>query len=353
MKSLLIAAAAVVLCSCGQNKNAYLIEGSLANIDGTLYLFDNQENIIDSAAIENGAFRFKGIATAPAVRYLANARDAASASFTQMLILEPGTITLTNDPQDATLTLISGTPSNDANAAYSAASRALVTEFRDTTTTDERREVIEEEYNKLTRATVENNLTNYFGAALLAQQLGYELSGQEMLAMIAKFTPELQQAEILTELKQTAERKLKTEIGQTYTDITQNNAEGEPVSLKSVIDNPANKFTLVDFWASWCGPCMGEAPVLVKTYSEFHAKGFEIFGVSFDKDREKWLGAIDQNKMNWIHVCELKGFDNPAAKAYAIQGIPSNFLIDAQGKIIASNLRGDALYEKIAELLAE
>ena len=142
-------------------------------------------------------------------------------------------------------------------------------------------------------------------------------------------------------------------MGQPYINILQSDAEGQIVTLTSVIENPANKYTLVDFWASWCGPCMGEVPHLKKTYDEFRKKGFEIYGVSFDEDRGDWLGAVEQNDMNWLHVSEVKGFDNQAAKDYAIQGIPSNFLIDGQGTIVARNLRGEALYEKISELLAQ
>ena len=117
------------------------------------------------------------------------------------------------------------------------------------------------------------------------------------------------------------------------------------------MENPANKYVLLDFWASWCGPCMGEVPHLKKTYDEFHKKGFEIFGVSLDRDRDKWLDAVKQNNMNWIHVSSLDAFGNAAAEAYAVQAIPTNLLIDAEGKIVAKNLRGEELYEKIAELL--
>ena len=163
----------------------------------------------------------------------------------------------------------------------------------------------------------------------------------------------MQQTKELTELKTSAEQKLKTDVGQPYIDIVQNNAEGEPVSLKSVIDNPANKYTLVDFWASWCGPCMEEVPHLKQAYDKFHGQGLEIYGVSLDNDNDKWLGAIREHGMGWVQVSDLNGFDNLAAKDYAVQSIPSNFLIDAQGRIVAKNLRGEDLCSKVAELLAE
>ena len=120
-------------------------------------------------------------------------------------------------------------------------------------------------------------------------------------------------------------------------------------SLTYLGDKPA----IVDFYASWCGPCMGEVPHLKETYDKFHKKGFEIYGVSFDRDRDKWLAAVKDNGMDWIHVSELQQFDNRAAKDYAVQGIPSNFLIDAQGVIVAKNLRGEDLYKKVEELLGK
>ena len=165
----------------------------------------------------------------------------------------------------------------------------------------------------------------------------------------------MQQHRELTELQDgSAEQKLKTDVGQPYIDIVQNNADGEPVSLKSVIDNPANKYTLVDFWASWCGPCMGEVPHLKQTYDKFHKKGFEIYGVSFDRDRDKWLAAVKRaTAWSGFRSATCNGFDNHAAKDYAVQSIPSNFLIDAQGQIVARNLRGEDLYKKVEELLGK
>ena len=350
-KSFIIAAAALALCSCAKNK--YVVEGSIEGLTGTVYMFDEQQNIVDSTAVNNGAFLFSGQVDTVGMRYLTDSRIDAPSTFSAMLILEPGTIVIGEDTVTPNRKTAKGTISNDAMSAYNESANALIQEFRNEATSDERREAIEKEFEQLSASTVEANRDNYFGAMILAQQLAYELSGQEILDAIAKFSPTLQQTAILTKLKTNAEQKMRTEVGQPYIDIVQNNADGQPVTLKSVIDNPANKYTLVDFWASWCGPCMGEVPVLTKTYGEFHDKGFEIYGVSFDKDREQWLAAVADNKMNWIHVSDLNGFDNPAAKDYSIQGIPSNFLIDAQGKIVAKNLRGEELYEKVSELLAE
>lgn len=352
MKNILILAAAVMLLGSCTSKKKYTLEGNIKDLTGKVYLFDEQNEAVDSAAVEQGAFRLTGDASAPAVRILRNAPDE-KATFGVMLIVEPGKIVVADDPENPYRKRVTGTPSNDASTAYGDASNALITEYRNPETSDERRTAIEAEYDRLSRAAVDSNRTNYFGVLLLDQQLGSKLSEQELLDAIAGFSPEMQQTDLLTNLRQNAEQKVKTDVGQPYIDIEQPDAAGKNVSLKSAIENPANKYVLVDFWASWCNPCMGEVPHLKKTYDEFHKKGFEIYGVSFDKDKQKWLGAIDQNGMSWIQVSTLNAFDNEAAKDYAVRSIPANFLIDAQGKIVAANLRGEELYKKIAELLAE
>ena len=111
------------------------------------------------------------------------------------------------------------------------------------------------------------------------------------------------------------------------------------------------KYVLIDFWASWCGPCRKENPNVVRLYNQYKDKNFEIFGVSLDQDREKWLKAIQDDNLTWTHVSDLKFWQSAAAQLYNVNSIPATVLIDPQGKIVAKNLRGQALEDKVAQLI--
>lgn len=140
-----------------------------------------------------------------------------------------------------------------------------------------------------------------------------------------------------------------TEIGDKYIDIKLSGIYGVPISVSEYVAK--NKYTLVDFWASWCPPCRAEMPVIVKAYTDYHGKGLEVVGVSLDKDQDAWLEAIEQLKMPWPQMSDLKGWESEGARLYNVRSIPANVLIDQQGKIIAKNLRGEDLLLKLEELM--
>ena len=139
-----------------------------------------------------------------------------------------------------------------------------------------------------------------------------------------------------------------TKIGATPPEIRLPDRSGKPFNWESL----KGKTVLLDFWASWCGPCRRENPNVVRLYNQYKNKGFEILGVSLDKDKGQWLQAIEQDKLTWKHVSDLKGWRNEAAQTYHVSSIPATFLLDGSGKIIAKNLRGRSLEAKLAELLA-
>jgi len=141
--------------------------------------------------------------------------------------------------------------------------------------------------------------------------------------------------------------KRKLAIGQIAPDITLNNPEGLPVSLSGL----KGKYVLIDFWASWCGPCRQENPNVVKLYNKFKNKNFEIFGVSLDKEKDSWVKAIEKDGLTWVHVSDLQSWNSAGGRAYQINSIPATYLIDPQGKILAKNLRGKDLERQLEKIL--
>lgn len=137
----------------------------------------------------------------------------------------------------------------------------------------------------------------------------------------------------------------KTGIG-VKPDFTVPDRDGKPVKLSAL----KGKVVLVDFWASWCGPCRKENPNLVKAYAKYHDKGFEIVGISLDDKKENWLKAIDADQLTWLHASDLKGWKSDLAAEYGIRSIPTSFLVDASGKIIAKDLRGEQLDKKLGDI---
>ena len=149
----------------------------------------------------------------------------------------------------------------------------------------------------------------------------------------------------ITLTKEIMERVKQTEVGSVLPNIELPDAEDKTVSLESL----RGKYVLVDFWATWCGPCMMELPNLQKTYQKYHEKGFEVYSISLDHSKDEWLEGIKTNEIKWVCVKDLEG--SPVAKKLAIKYIPTTFLLNPEGVIVAFNLRGEELENKLAELM--
>lgn len=143
--------------------------------------------------------------------------------------------------------------------------------------------------------------------------------------------------------------EMATAVGQPYTDLAMPNPKGKTIRASEYVKK--NKYTLIDFWASWCGPCRAEMPTVVKAYNLYHKKGFEVVGVSFDNNKAAWVKAIAQLKLPWPHMSDLKGWGCAAAPIYNIKGIPANVLVDSKGIIVGKNLRGEDLLNELAKLM--
>lgn len=342
-----LAMAALVGCS---TQPKFTVSGQVEDVE-KMYLVERVDGAfvaIDSVEVVEGKFELSGCASEAKMLYVSNLKEVRGAAVVARFFVEEGAITLTKteDGYEA-----SGTPANDASVAYVEAIAPLMAEYREAA--PERREEIMTAYEASQQEALEQNKDNLFGVQML-QNLAYELSGTELKEAIASFSPEMQAAAMMQPIAEMAEKKLKTDIGQPYIRFEQADKDGNIVTSQSIIEESNNKYVLIDFWASWCGPCMAEVPALKAAYDEFHKKGFEIFGVSLDNNKEAWLAAIENKELNWPHVSDLKGWQNAVADLYGVRSIPANYLVEcATGKIVASGLRGEEVKAKLAELLAE
>ena len=358
----LFAVGTMALAACSSDP-AYKISGTIENVADGEYVYLSEAKgrelvKLDSAVVTAGAFTFEGRQDA-AVNRIITFTPAEGRAPRYDFFLENGNIAMTLGKENTSVT---GTPNNDIYQAYKNEMLPLNKQYGDLYkqykaegTTDEQKaelekqmEEIDNKMNALTFSTIENNIVNPVGIHLWpSNSYGMELS--QLQALAAKVPAEFKTVPSIEKLLNRIVVLEKTAVGQKFTDFTMNDPEGNPVKLSDIIAK--NKYTLIDFWASWCGPCRMEMPNVVAAYKEYNKKGFGIVGVSLDRDAEAWKKGIKDLGMTWDHMSDVKYWDCEGAKLYGVNSIPATVLVAQDGTIVARNVRGAAIKEKLAELL--
>ena len=374
-KYLTLAAAALLLVACSE-KPGYEISGTVANADLNgkyvyLYEYGVQDAApMDSALVQNGTFTFKGTQDAPALRKLAFAEDvvepkrAASgenAPFTSIFVLENGKLQAI---LDEAASAVSGTPENDGLKALQAQMKTLRADMEKLSADmkSEDKEVVsaaEKKYDEIDQKVTDavktyilNNTTKQSAAKLL-YDFRYSLDEAAQNEIIAKADSAFKAVPNIDKLMAHLDVLKTVAVGKKFVDFEMADPNGKTHKLSEFVGNGKN-IVLIDFWASWCGPCMDEMPNVKAIYEKYHDRGLEIVGVSMDNNKANWERAIERAGLVWHHVSSLKGMNRcPVAKLYQVVAIPKLYIIGKDGKIIAKDLRGEELREKIDELFKE
>lgn len=357
----------VTFISCNKiEENTYEISGNIAGIEDGKQVYLHQQILngrpvpVDTTEVKNEKFSFKGKVEEPRLHYL-YVQDIQTAL---PFIVEEGNIEMEVYKDSIGLSKLSGTPSNDDLATYIANSanlRGKVKAIREqveqakqqrdevtmTTLNETYAEIIEEGKN-YDLDFIRSNLDSYMALLIMEQMLG---TNSKTPAEISPLYDSLSVAVKETETGKALGTKLKEATrlteGAIAPEFSGPTPDGGVIALKETLE----KVTIVDFWAAWCKPCRVENPNLVALYNEYNDKGLNILGVSLDRKAEDWKKAIEEDSLTWSHVSNLQHWNDPIAKLYNIRSIPATYLLDSEGKIIAKDLRGQALYDKVAELL--
>lgn len=361
--------------ACSQQPSYKLtVTGFPAAYEGkTIYLkkdtsFNTVVNI-DSAVVHKGTLNMKGEWLGESSFALLGFEDwrKVKPPYNKVdFILEEGNITVSLDSVSQT---IAGTPNNDLYQqlkVLSAESKSITDEYmkyynelekntgENKAILDELEKIFErmkgisEEVREIKKTLLSTNSKNTIGRDMFLEDSRL-FTAAERIEFINQLTEETQQIPRIVNIRKIAEAEAATSEGKKYRDIKGNTLDGKELALSEIVSK--NKYTLLDFWASWCGPCIAEVPHVKKVYAKYKSKGFEVYGASIDADAEAWKGAAKAHSLPWQHVI-LDGKDKTGgAFLYGVQGIPYTVLIDQEGTIVKINLRGEKLMETLDELM--
>lgn len=357
-----IAFAALLMVACQSGKTNYTVSGTAPfaqegdSIELSLVKGRNFEPIA-KVAVENGAFHFEGMTDTCQMAVLVMGERPMA-----QLFLEEGDITVELSQEEAANAV--GTLNNNRMEAFNTLLQDVYEEYGelaekagaeglsddDKASLQEQMGAVEDKFNEAIKSSVKDNADSQFGLYIL-KQYSYNFKPEELAPILEAYAANFPGNEDIARMKENNDKVLNTSNGKPYVDFEMNDPEGNPVKLSDFIAQ--NKVTLVDFWASWCGPCRGEMPAVKAAFEAFKEKGFGIVGVSLDNDGEAWKKAITDLGITWPQMSDLKGWECAGAALYGVRAIPATVLVAQDGTILARDLRGEAISEKLIELLGE
>jgi peroxiredoxin len=365
MKKTAILLLIVAIAASCTREPQYRITGTIDGADSEVVILQNRipgaYDVIDSATLENGSFEMIGTVEYPQMVNLAIKDKRGGLRF----FIENSDITIHGHADSLWLASVAGSLTQGEFDTYISAfdeSNAGMSKIYDryreakmagdvelAASIEAELEALDARQTEMKKEFIANNPSSYVSPTVL-NDISYYLEADELESLLGKLDTSLNKVQSVVTLKERVVKLKAVSVGQKAPDFTLNDTEGNPVSLYSKLGGDT-KLLLVDFWAAWCPPCRQENPNVVKVWNEYNKKGFDVLGVSLDRNREDWLKAIEDDKLTWTHISDLKYWECAPAKLYAVTGIPANFLIDGEGVMVGHNLRGAALKEKVKELL--
>ncbi|GAB2703847.1 TlpA disulfide reductase family protein [Mucilaginibacter koreensis] len=377
-KTMLTLLAALPALAFAQEK--YTIKGKIGTATPATKVFltyrNDGNNITDSSKVQNGSFTFTG--TAPTITLGTLVVDYKGAGLAQMdrkskadvlpVYLVSGT-TVVNSTDSLSKAKVSGTKVNTDYVAYQAFMKPANAKYQDlmamySKATKEQREskefdddfekkydAVQLEQQNANKAYIQSHGDSYVSLQALSAAGGAYPEYTEMQPLYAKLSPAVQNTKAGKAYAERLNKWKAVALGAQAPEFAQADTNGNVIQLASF----KGKYVLVDFWASWCGPCRAENPNVVKAYNKYKGNNFTVLGVSLDRPgaKDKWLKAIHDDQLTWTHVSDLKYWNNEAAQLYGVQAIPQNYLLDPNGKIIAKNIRGEELNQKLADIFGK